>query len=96
VGGHGYAHCVQSGLALHLRLIGEQTVDADALAQTLGQQYAGGGVQKLLFQRRAACVDDQNIHKNRLLCIMCVPTGGTTAIKAIILQRISFHNNFFQ
>ena len=62
VGGHGHVHGVQSCLALHLGLVGELAVDADALAQALGQQAAGLGIQQLVFQRRAARVDYQNVH----------------------------------
>lgn len=37
-------------------------VDADALAQALGQHFLGIGVEQLILQRRAACVDHQNFH----------------------------------
>ena len=37
-------------------------VDADALAQALSQNVFGIGVQQLILQGRAACVDDQNFH----------------------------------
>ena len=37
-------------------------VQADALAQALGQNFLGIGVQQLILQGRAACVDDQNFH----------------------------------
>lgn len=53
---------VQHLLALHLGLVGELAVDADALAKALGEQRAGGGIEKLILQGRASCVDDQNIH----------------------------------
>ena len=36
----------------------EHTVDADALAQALGQQLAGGGVEQLILQRGRTGVDD--------------------------------------
>ena len=49
-------------LALELGLVGELAVDADALAQALGQQRAGVGIEQLILQGRASCVDDQNIH----------------------------------
>ena len=62
VGGHGDVDGVQLGLAGQLGLIGELAVDTDALAQAFGQQVAGGGVQQLILQRGAACVDNQNVH----------------------------------
>jgi hypothetical protein len=37
------------GLALHLGLIGEFSVNADALAQAFGQQMAGFRVQQLIL-----------------------------------------------
>ena len=67
VGGHGHVDGVQHLLALHLGLVGELAVDADALAQALGQQGAGLGVQQLILQGRAASVDNQNVHVYRLL-----------------------------
>ena len=67
VGGHGHVHGVQGLLALHLGLIGELAVDADALAQALGQQHAGFRVEQLILQGRTACVDDENVHDSRLL-----------------------------
>ena len=67
VGGHGHIHSVQGLLALHLGLVGELAVDADALAQALGQQHAGLGVEQLILQGRTACVDDENVHDSRLL-----------------------------
>ena len=63
VGGHGDGSGLDGFLAGKLGLIGEQTVDADALAQTLRQQLARGGVEQLILQGRRTCVDDQNIHK---------------------------------
>ena len=63
MGGHGHVHSVQDLLALDLGLIGELAVDADALAQALGQQHAGLGVQQLILQRGTARVDNQNIHR---------------------------------
>ena len=65
--GHSNINGVQHLLALHLGLVGELAVDADALAQALGQQVAGLGIQKLILQGRAASVDDENIHSYRLL-----------------------------
>ena len=67
VGRHGHIHGVQGLLALHLGLVGELAVDADALAQALGQQHAGLGVEQLILQGRTACVDDENVHDSRLL-----------------------------
>ena len=63
VGGHGDGSGLDGFLAGKLGLIGEQTVDADTLAQTLRQQLARGGVEQLILQGRRTCVDDQNIHK---------------------------------
>ena len=63
VGGHGDGSGLDGFLAGKLGLVGEQTVDADALAQTLRQQLARGGVEQLILQGRRTCVDDQNIHK---------------------------------
>ena len=42
--------------------VGQATVDADALAQTLGQHLAGLGVHELILQGGAAGVDDQDFH----------------------------------
>ena len=39
-------------------------VNADALAQALGQNFLGIRVQQLILQGRAACVDNQNFHGN--------------------------------
>jgi hypothetical protein len=50
VGGHGNVNGIQLLLAVHLGLIGEFAVDADALAQALGQQNAGFGIQQLILQ----------------------------------------------
>ena len=58
MGGHGHVDGVQLLLAFHLGLVGELAVDADALAEALGQQLAGGGVQELILQGGTACVDD--------------------------------------
>ena len=63
VSGHGDGSGLDGFLAGKLGLIGEQTVDADTLAQTLRQQLARGGVEQLILQGRRTCVDDQNIHK---------------------------------
>ena len=49
------------GLAV-LRLMGQAPVDADALAQTLGQQRLVVHVDKLVLERGAARVDDKNFH----------------------------------
>ena len=62
MGGHGHIDGVQHLLAFHLGLVGELAVDADALAQALGQQGAGLGVQQLILQGRTAGVDDENVH----------------------------------
>ena len=70
MGGHSHVYGVQHLLALHLGLIGELAVDADALAQTLGQQHAGLGIEQLVLQGRTACVDDENVHGFRLLFLL--------------------------
>ena len=62
MGGHGDVDGVQHLLALHLGLVGELAVDADALAQALGQQSTGLGIQQLILQGRTAGVDDENVH----------------------------------
>ena len=62
MGGHGHIHGVEHFLALYLGLIGELAVDADALAQALGQQDTGLGIEQLVLQRGTACVDDKNVH----------------------------------
>ena len=58
MGGHGHVNGVLLFLTGDLGLIGELAVDADALAQALGQQLAVFGVQQLILQGRAAGVDD--------------------------------------
>ena len=60
MGGHGHVLGVDGLLAGGL--IGEFAVDADALAQALGQHRLGVGVQQLVLQGRAAGVDYQNFH----------------------------------
>ena len=50
MGGHGDVRRRHGGLALHLGLIGEFSVNADALAQAFGQQMAGFRVQQLILQ----------------------------------------------
>ena len=67
--GHCHVDGLQGLLALHLGLIGELAVDTDALAEALGQQIAGLGVQELILQGRTACVNDKNIHDDRLLFV---------------------------
>ena len=53
---------VKNGLAAHQRGVLQVPVDADALAQALGQHVPGGRVHQLIFQGRASCVDDENFH----------------------------------
>ena len=65
MGGHGDVDGVQ-GL-FPLGLVGEFAVNADALAQALGQQNAARRVQKLILQGGTPRVDDQNVHDDRLL-----------------------------
>ena len=43
-------------------LVGQTAVDADALAQALGEDLAALRLHKLVLQGGAACVDDQNFH----------------------------------
>ena len=62
VGGHGHV-LVEHGLAV-LGLVGQVAVDADALAQTLGQELLALHVQQLVLQRGGAAVDNKNFHKS--------------------------------
>ena len=59
VGGHGDLpdHVLTAG-----DLVGQTAVDADALAQTLGEDLAALRLHELVLQRGAAGVDDQNFH----------------------------------
>ena len=41
----------------------QAAVDADALAQPLGEHLTGGGVHELILEGGTACVDDQNFHE---------------------------------
>ena len=75
--GHGNVGLFHRLLALGL--VGELAVDADALAQALGQHLLGLGVEQLILQRGTAGVDYQNIHGNRLLLksnLGCLPAGN--------------------
>ena len=63
VGGHGHV-LVEDLLALHQRGVLQVAVDADALAETLGQHGLGLHINELILQGRAACVDDENFHKS--------------------------------
>ena len=67
MGGHSHINGVQLLLAVHLGLVGELAVNADPFAQALGQQVASSGIQQLILQGGAACVDNQNIHSEYLL-----------------------------
>ena len=58
MGGHCHVNRVQLFLALDLGLVGELTVDADALAQALCQKIAGGGIQQLVLEGGAAGIDN--------------------------------------
>ncbi len=64
VGGHGdvVLDVVAAG-----DLMGQLAVDADALAEALGEDLAGVGVHKLILEGRTACVDDQDFHCVTLL-----------------------------
>ena len=53
---------VEDGLIAHKRGVLEVTVDADALAQALGEELLALHVDELILQRGAAGVDDQNFH----------------------------------
>ena len=64
MGGHGDLKLVLGVLGGDL--VGQAAVDADALAQALGQHLAGVGVHELILEGRATCVDDQNFHGNDL------------------------------
>ena len=60
-------HCkilVEYGLAADQRTVLEVAVDADTLAKTLSHDGLGLHVNKLILQRRAACVDNKNFHSN--------------------------------
>ncbi len=50
-----------NGLAI-LGLVGQTAVDADALTKTFGEQRLVLHVDELILQRRAAGVDNQNLH----------------------------------
>ena len=50
-----------NGLAV-LGLVGQTAVDADALTKTFGEQRLVLHVDELILQRRAAGVDNQNLH----------------------------------
>ena len=63
VGGHSHVSVLDGLLALGL--VGELAVDADALAQTLGQDGLGLGIQQLILQRGTASVDNKNVHWNQ-------------------------------
>ena len=58
MGGHGNVNGVQLFLALYLGLVGELTVDADTLAQTLCQKIASFGIQQLVLEGGAAGIDN--------------------------------------
>ena len=61
VGGHRQVF-VKDGLAADERGVLQVTVDTDALAKALGQKVLGLHVDQLIFQRRAAGIDDKNFH----------------------------------
>ena len=62
MGGHWDVNGVEGLLAFDLGLICELTVDADTLADALGADLFCLHVEQLILERRAAGVDDQNIH----------------------------------
>ena len=49
-------------LAAHLLVADEGTLDADALAVALSVDLTGVDVEQLVLQRRAAGIDDQDVH----------------------------------
>ena len=49
-------------LSVILGMADESAIDADALAVTLCEDLPGLGIQQLVLERRAACVDDENPH----------------------------------
>ena len=61
VSGHGDLELILGVLGGHL--VSQAAVDADALAQPLGEHLTGGGVHELILEGGAACVDDQNFHE---------------------------------
>ena len=63
---------VEHGLAADERGVLQVTVDADALAQALGQDGLGLHVDELVLQGRASGVDDQNFHFSSILSNSCV------------------------
>ena len=67
VGGHGdiLLHVLTAG-----DLVGQAAVDADALAQALGEHLAALGLHELILQGRAARVDDQDLHLLFLLVLL--------------------------
>ena len=68
MGGHGHIHGLQRLFSLNLGLVGELAVDANALAQALGQHDAGIRVHQLILQGRTSGVDDENFHGNSSFC----------------------------
>ena len=53
---------VKNGLAAHQRGVLQVPVDADALAQALGEELLALHVDELVLEGGAARVDDQNFH----------------------------------
>ena len=70
VGGHGNVNGVDLLLALHEGLVGELTVDPDALAQALRQKNLAVHINELILQGGAAGVDDKNLHVVKSLSIV--------------------------
>ena len=60
MGGHG--DVLFDLRALGQCLVGQPSVQTDALAQTLGSDDAGIRVHKLILQARAAGVDNEDVH----------------------------------
>ena len=61
---------LQGVLLAILGVADEGTVDADALAVTLGKNLAGRRVEQLILEARAACVHNKNVHESPIFKIL--------------------------
>ena len=86
MGGHSHVLGVDGLLAGGL--VGKFPVDADALAQALGQHLLAVGVQQLVLQGRAAGVDYKNFHVPH--SFVSAPAGGPLSLTAV---RTAPHNS---
>ena len=87
-------HC-DVELELLVRLVagvGQHAVNTDTLAQALGHNLAGGGVEQLVLQRRTASVDNQNFHLQKLP--HAVFGGLHKAAEAYIIMLYSYFTRF--